>query len=577
MGRPPENVNSMTNRLLLALLAGLSLLAPTAHAEEIDLLVVHRIKQEAFNNSHLMEYMHQLADLNGPRMAGSPGYRKAAETAVGLFNQAGIAKAAVEPWGEFGRGWDWSRVAVQMKTPQQTTLVALPADFSPGTDGPVSGEVLFAPLWTQARPEPENGDLVILAQRIEAWKKRYRGKLRGRIVMLEQPLEWRLPEGPETWRLAGEDFDRLGDDGYGQPLQPGPVPRKLQWPLVAEPVDKEQRSRLWNVMPLEVAADRWVLANKVRSRLFAALVEEGAAAVLIAGYGSRAGIIFQSDFGSHNEDDPLPPPTVALMPEQYGRIYRLLQRGERVELEVDVDAQLYPSQPGLNVIAELPGKGKELVMLGAHLDSWHGATGATDNAAGSVVVLEVMRILRALNLPMQRTVRAALWGEEEQCLCGSRGYVRNHFGDPVTMQLRADHSRLSGYFNLDNGSGKIRGVYLQQNDMARPLFEAWLAPFAELGVSATPIIDTTGTDHLSFNDVGLPAFQFVQDPLDYGVNTHHSMVDDVAHVSEGDLMQAVAVMATAVYHAAQRDSLMPRKPLPAPLPPKQELPEILRD
>jgi carboxypeptidase Q len=191
--------------------------------------------------------------------------------------------------------------------------------------------------------------------------------------------------------------------------------------------------------------------------------------------------------------------------------------------------------------------------------------------------MEVMRILKALDVPLRRTVRAGLWDAEEQCLCGSRGYVRKHFADPVTMELKPAHAKLSAYFNLDNGSGKIRGVYLQQNDMARPIFEAWMAPFADLGVTTATIVNTSGTDHLSFNAVGLPGFQFVQDPLDYDLNTHHSIVDDVGHVSPGDLMQAAAVMATAVYHAAQREGLMPRKPLPAPLPPKNELPEILRD
>ncbi len=190
--------------------------------------------------------------------------------------------------------------------------------------------------------------------------------------------------------------------------------------------------------------------------------------------------------------------------------------------------------------------------------------------------MEVMRILKTLDLPMRRTVRAALWGEEEQCLCGSRGYVKNHFADPVTMELKPEHGKLSAYFNLDNGGGKIRGVYLQQNDMARPIWEAWMRPFQDLGVSTATIINTTGTDHLSFNAVGLPGFTFVQDPLDYSLNTHHSNVDHVDHLIPGDLMQAAAVMATAVYHAANREDMMPRKPLPAPLPPKKELPEILR-
>ena len=549
-----------------------------AHAEEVDLEIVHRIKSEAFYNSHVMDYMHLIADLNGPRMSGSPGYRRAAAAAVEALQDAGVERAEIESWGPFGRGWDWTRVAVQMKAPQETTLVAVPADFSPGTDGPVSGEVVFAPLWPQADDAPANGDLLRLAEQIEQWKAQNRGRLGGKIVMLSHPRTWKPAEEPGNYRFDDEDLATLGDGYYGTPLDPGPYPQ-LEWPLIAYPVDKDEASRVWDVMPLEFAADRWSLENRIQSRVFGFLVQEGVAAVLIPGYENRAAVLFQSDYGSFEESHPLPPPSVALMPEHYNRIHRLLERGVPVSLEVDVDAEIYPAQPGLNVIAEIPGsaRGGELVMLGAHFDSWHAATGATDNAAGSAVVMEVMRILEALEAPLRRSVRAGLWGEEEQCLCGSRGYVKKHFADPVTMQLQPAHAKLSAYFNLDNGSGRIRGVYLQQNDMARPIFEAWMAPFAELGVTNATIINTTGTDHLSFNAVGLPGFQFVQDPLDYDLNTHHSNVDDVGHVVAGDLMQAAAVMATAVYHAAQREEMMPRKPLPPPLPPKNPLPEALRD
>jgi Zn-dependent M28 family amino/carboxypeptidase len=223
-------------------------------------------------------------------------------------------------------------------------------------------------------------------------------------------------------------------------------------------------------------------------------------------------------------------------------------------------------------VAEIPGrsKKKELVMLGAHLDSWHGSTGATDNAAGCAVVIEAMRILKTLELPLARTVRVALWGGEEQGLFGSRGYVRNHFADPVTMKLKKDHAKLSGYFNLDNGSGKIRGVYLQGNDMMRPIFESWLGPFRDLGVDTISIRNTTGTDHLSFDAVGLPGFQFIQDPLEYSTRTHHSDLDSVDHVVEADLMQASAIIASLVYNAANRPEKLPREPLPDPLPPKRE-------
>jgi Zn-dependent M28 family amino/carboxypeptidase len=233
---------------------------------------------------------------------------------------------------------------------------------------------------------------------------------------------------------------------------------------------------------------------------------------------------------------------------------------------VDLEAKFNDAPEVSNVTAEIPGgkRKDELVMLGAHLDSWTGGTGATDNAAGCAVVMEVVRIFKALDLKLDRTVRLGLWGGEEQGLLGSREYVKQHFGDPETMTLKSEYSKLSGYFNLDNGSGKIRGVYLQNNDAMRPLFEAWLAPFKDLGVTTISIRNTGGTDHLSFDAVGLPAFQFIQDPLEYGTRTHHSNMDVYDHVQASDLMQASAVLASVVYYAATRDAMLPRKPLPKP-------------
>jgi carboxypeptidase Q len=249
-------------------------------------------------------------------------------------------------------------------------------------------------------------------------------------------------------------------------------------------------------------------------------------------------------------------------------LLRLIAKGIPVEIEVNLAVKLNESPKLVNVIAEIPGiKNKEeIVMLGGHLDSWHSGTGATDNAAGCAVALEALRILKTLDLKMNRTVRLALWSGEEQGVYGSRAYVREHFADPTTMSLKPEHARLSAYFNLDNGSGKIRGIHLQGNDMIRPIFEAWLAPFKDLGATTVTIRDTGGADHLSFDAVGLPGFQFIQDPLDYETRTHHSDMDVYDRVEPGDLMQASAIMAAFVYNAATRDALLPRKPLPKALP-----------
>jgi Zn-dependent M28 family amino/carboxypeptidase len=286
------------------------------------------------------------------------------------------------------------------------------------------------------------------------------------------------------------------------------------------------------------------------------------------------GIVFAEEGGSRNPEAPVPPPSIVLSPEQYNRITRLLEKEMRVLVEVDLKASFSEDPEGsTNVVAEIPGgtKKDEIVMMGAHLDSWHASTGATDNASGCAVVMEAMRILKALDLEMDRTVRMALWGGEEQGLLGSRGYVEKHFGDPVTMRLMPDHSRLAAYFNLDNGGGKIRGVHLQGNDMARPIFESWLAPFKDLGAENITIRKTGGTDHLYFDALGLPGFQFVQDPLDYGTRTHHSNLDVYDRIQPGDLMQAAAIMASLAYHAATREGMLPRKPLPAPLPPRRKV------
>jgi Zn-dependent M28 family amino/carboxypeptidase len=258
---------------------------------------------------------------------------------------------------------------------------------------------------------------------------------------------------------------------------------------------------------------------------------------------------------------------VALTAEHYDRIARMIERKQPVRLEFDIQSRLIDdSKDSYNVTAELPGTDKkdQLIMIGAHLDSWSFGEGATDNAAGCAVMMEVMRLLKTLDLKMQRTVRIALWGGEEEGLLGSKAYVADHFAAPADMKLKSEHQKVSGYFNFDNGTGKIRGVYLQGNDMMRPVFEAWLAPFKDLGATTVTIRNTSGTDHLSFDAVGLPGFQFIQDPIEYGTRTHHSNMDVYDRLQASDLAQASAIVTSVVYHAAMRDDMLPRKPLPKP-------------
>ncbi len=295
------------------------------------------------------------------------------------------------------------------------------------------------------------------------------------------------------------------------------------------------------------------------------LAKEGVAGVLLLDDRAHDGELFAEAAGGFKAGGTPPPPTFVVTAEQYNRIARLVEKNTPPRVRINLKATAGAADvDGQNIIAEIPGSDKkdEVVMIGAHFDSWHSGTGATDNGAGSAVMIEVMRILKTLNLKLSRTVRIGLWGGEEEGLFGSRAYVKEHFADPHTMRVTAEHGKLSGYFNLDNGSGKIRGVYLQGHEAMRPIFESWLAPFRDLGVTTISIRDTGGTDHLSFAAVGLPGFQFIQDPLDYGTITHHSDMDTWDHAVPEDLMQASAVIAALVYQTANRSEMLPRRELP---------------
>ena len=446
-------------------------------------------------------------------------------------------------------------------------LRGYPRAWSGGTSGPVTAEVAFAPLFPG--PDPiEFLDLARLRKNVENFIQANRGKLKGKIVLLDRLREVEVPsKEPLATRYDDAKLAELTKD-----VEPR-VPAHWTWPLESVPLEKEERDALMRTLPLEVREDFWERHQRVQLSLYEFLRSEGVAGVLMTDRRGPGGILFAESTGGFFTDAGLPPPVLVLTPESYNRVLRLFEHGLNPRVTIDVQATFDSSDPhGYNVVAELPGSKKrdEVVMLGAHLDSWHSGTGATDNAAGCAVALEAFRILKALKLPLTRTVRIALWSGEEQGLLGSRGYVREHFADPVTMKTQAEHAKLAGYFNVDNGAGKIRGVYLQENGMVRPIFEAWMAPLRDLGVTTLTNRDTEGTDHLSFDAVGLPGFQFIQDPLDYRSRTHHSELDTFDHAPAGDLLQAAAVLASFVYDAANRPEMLPRKPLPPALPPKRE-------
>ncbi|MGD0364863.1 MAG: M20/M25/M40 family metallo-hydrolase [Bryobacteraceae bacterium] len=527
--------------LSLFLLAPFLLAQEPAH-EKVDLYTVNRIKAEEFQNSKVMDNAFYLSDVYGPRLTGSPGLKAAAEWAVHRMTEWGLANSTMEKWGPFGRGWTCVHFSAQQKEPQFAPLNGFARPWSPGTNGPVSGEPVLAVLKTDA-------DL-----------DKFKGKLKGKIVLLEDPAPLVSETDPALTRFTDAELasEMLAPDPSARSRFANPIPLVPGQPRPAsgQPFGPEAREA----------------REKFREKVNQFLTAEGVLITLAPSYRATSGIVFGMAGGSQDPKKAVPPPSVALEVEQYNRIARLIDKKIPVTLEFDIQNKfLDDTQDSFTVTGELPGTSKkdELVMLGAHLDSWTGATGATDNGAGSAVVLEAMRILKALDLKMARTVRMGLWTGEEEGLLGSRAYVKEHFADRETMVLKPEHAKLSGYFNLDNGTGKIRGVYLQGNDMMRPIFQAWLDPFKDYGANTVTIRNTGGTDHQSFDGVGLPGFQFIQDPMDYTTQTHHSTADTYDHLQAGDLMEASAIMAAVVYDAATRDEMLPRKPLPKPEPPRR--------
>jgi len=556
--------------LSMVLLPVAPAISNAAEKEKVDLATLYRIKDEAFKNSKVMDHLFYLTDVNGPRLTNSPGQRAAADWAVKSLKAWGIEGAHLETWGTFGRGWSLSRFTMSLREPTYAQLAGMPLAWTSGTQGTIRGDVVLAPLFTaQELERREAFDPSKLSARIEKYASENKGKLKGKFVLITEPRELTPPSDAPSTRLDDKALAEMKD---AEELYVAP---KIDWPVLSMPEDPKKADRLLASMPFAMRSEMRTRTRHIRDRLNAFLKDEGALAVLSGDTRGTGGILFAEGGASWEKGAPIPPPKIALPPEQYDRLCRLAEKRIPVKIELEMEAKFHDDAPdGANVIAEIPGgkKKAEVVMLGAHLDSWHSGTGATDNAAGSAVVLEAMRILETLHLAMDRTVRLALWTGEEQGLLGSEAYVQKHFADMVTMHTLPEHAKLSGYFNIDNGTGKIRGVYLQGNDMVRPIFKDWLEPFEDLGAKTLSIRNTGGTDHLPFEAVGLPGFQFIQDPLDYMSRTHHSNIDDYDHLQPGDLMQASAIVASFVYNAATRPEMLPRKPMPKPLPPRKPEP-----
>jgi len=527
---------------------GVSLAIWAASPEKIDLSVLNRIKTEAFERSKVMDNAFYLTDVYGPRLTGSPNIKQAGDWAVKRMNEWGLANAKMEAWGPFGRGWSCTRFVAMMKEPEFQPLIGFAQPWSPGTNGEVTGETILAVMNTAE-------DL-----------QKFKGKLKGKIVLIAAPRASELSVNPLSRRLTDEELAAAAT--APDPSMGNPAGLPLGFTQGPETARGGRNGGGRGGAGAAGAPPNREAARRFRAELNKFLVDEGVLLVLRPGSGPDGGTVMGSAAGSQNATEALPPPSVILTNEHYNRIARLMEKKIPVTLDFDIQAKFSEPADSFNITAEIPGTNPNagFVMLGGHFDSWSGGTGATDNAAGSAIAMEAIRILKALDLKMTRTVRIGLWTAEEQGLLGSRAYVKDHFADPTDMKLKPEHPKLSAYFNLDNGSGKIRGIYMQDNDMMRPIFEAWLEPLHDLGATTLTIRNTGSTDHVAFDTVGLPAFQFIQDPLEYGSRTHHSNMDTYDHLKAGDMEQAAAVMAWTVYNTATRGEMLPRKDLPKPRP-----------
>jgi hypothetical protein len=523
---------------------------PQPAKENLDYTMYERIRDEGITHSHVMDFASALADGIGPRLTGSPNLHRANEWTRDQLTAMGCSNAHLEDWGEFGMGWQQLNTWVRMSSPDTAVFIAQAAPWSPSTNGAVNGPA----IWVDIKDEKDFD--------------KYKGKLAGKIVLLGDMREVKPVDKPLFTRMDDKDLAKTAD----------------------YPLEKP-----------EFSADRIRESMKRRAMLekFGKfLVAEHAVAVILPSRdgrdnGGSGGTIFDDNGAAlsrltYQREHANPLPIVVTAIENYGRVYRLLKANVPVSIEMNVDVKYFGDhEHGFDTIAEIPGTDPklkdEVVMVGGHLDSWASATGATDNGAGTVVAMEVMRILTALQVKPRRTIRIGLWTGEEQGLFGSIGYVKLHFGyvplstAPEELEkpewlrkpagpvvLKPEQPKISGYFNVDNGTGKILGIYLQENGAVGPIFAQWMEPLKDLGVRTIADRNTGGTDHESFDAVGVPGFQFIQDGLDYGSRTHHSNMDTYERLQPADLAQAATVEAIFVYNTAMRDQMLPRKPLPHP-------------
>lgn len=500
----------------------------TAFAQErVDEQVIARIKAEGFQNSQIMDTLGYTTDVFGPRLTGSPNLKNAQNWTRDKMISWGLQNVQIEPWGEFGKGWAVERFSAEMLEPTYDRLIAFPMAWSPSIKGTVSG----TPIVVSINRGTAKADF-----------EKYRGKLKGAIVMAgrfdmntpgsrsETPLK-RLTD--EELKTAEKTIDPAAEGING-----------------GSTVSYADEDKDWN--------ENFLTWYRERYKFFH---DEGVAAVIVPS--SRPNGILSVQ-GFYNTDPTgINPPAFVVTREQYARIVRLTDRKVPVKLELSLQTRFYDDTAGRNVLGEITGTDPklkdEVVLLGGHFDSWHSATGATDNGAGCAAMLEALRILKAIGVKPRRTIRVALWDGEEQSYYGSTGYVKKHYGDPNTGVLKPESEKLAAYYNLDNGTGRIRGVFLQGNEAVRPIFQEYLRPFNYLGASTLTTLNTGGTDHMVFDALNLPGFQFIQDPVDYSSRTHHTNIDVLEAVNEEDMKVNAVIIAAFAYQTAMRDDKLPRK------------------
>jgi carboxypeptidase Q len=574
--------------------------ATTAPASPVD--PIERIKDEALNRSQVMATLSYLTDVIGPRLTASPNMKRANEWTRDTMTKWGMENAHLEKWGTFGKGWVLKRFSIQVVEPQCIPLIAFPKAWSPGVTGPVVGEVV---------------DLDAI--KTEADLQKLKGKLKGSFVLVSPPAPVEAHFDPLGTRLTDKELLELANASEPNARRPraprtpaatptpttpptGPVAANTPAPPTPPAAPAQPAFGGRGAMTQE-QRDRLQLQRK--KMIFA--MEEGATAVLEVSNNGDGGTLFVSQAtipstplpepgagpgagggpgarrtSAWDKDAPKFLPQITIAKEHYNRLIRMMRQGETPKIALDLAVETQDDVDLFNTIAEIPGTDlkDEVVMLGGHMDSWHSGTGATDNAAGVSVGMEAMRILKTLDLKPRRTIRIGLWSGEEQGLMGSAAYVKEHFGQrgdgtrgaggggggfggggpQPKVTTKPDYDKFAGYFNLDNGTGKVRGIYLQGNEAARAVFRPWLTPFKEMGASTITISNTGGTDHQSFDGIGLPGFQFIQDVVEYDSRTHHSNQDVYDRIQPDDMKQAAAIMAAFVYQTAMRDQKLPRKP-----------------